>query len=117
MFPGVGRHLDSFDIGQLGNGDAFIVVSTQGRGDLAALEGALNTKARHIGFVGSRRKIAALKGKLRERGIKDSDLDRIEGPAGLDLGAITPEEIALSILAELLMIRRRDQRQTNIHHV
>lgn len=116
-FPGSIRHIDGFGPETGGNGETYILVSTQGRGDLAALESALNVPARHIGFVGSRRKIAALKDKLREKGVKEIDLERIEGPAGLDLGAITPEEIALSILAELLVIRRRGQRQTNIEFI
>jgi len=109
-YPAASRRIEDFDLAQLGNAENFIVVSTQGRGDLAALEGALKTSARHLGFVGSRRKITTLKQKLREKGFADADLDRIEGPAGLDLGAITPEEIALSILAELLLIRRKNQR-------
>lgn len=116
-FPGAGRLIDGFGLDAIGNADTYILVSTQGRGDLAALEGALNVPARHIGFVGSRRKISTLKEKLREKGLSEQDLERIEGPAGLDLGAITPEEIALSILAELLVIRRTGQRQTNIQYI
>lgn len=116
-FPGAGRLIDGFGLDAIGNADTYILVSTQGRGDLAALEGALNVPARHIGFVGSRRKISTLKEKLREKGLNEQDLERIEGPAGLDLGAITPEEIALSILAELLVIRRTGQRQTNIQYI
>ncbi|MBG6160032.1 xanthine dehydrogenase accessory factor [Labrenzia sp. EL_159] len=116
-FPGAGRLIDGFGLEAIGNADTYILVSTQGRGDLAALEGALNVPARHIGFVGSRRKISTLKEKLREKGLSEQDLERIEGPAGLDLGAITPEEIALSILAELLVIRRTGQRQTNIQYI
>ncbi|WP_371932842.1 XdhC family protein [Roseibium sp. MMSF_3544] len=116
-FPGTPKRIDGYDLDPLGNAETYILVSTQGRGDLAALEGALAVSARHIGFVGSRRKIAALKDKLREKGVKEEALERIEGPAGLDLGAITPEEIALSILAELLVIRRKDQRQTNVEFI
>lgn len=94
-----------------GKADTYIIVSTQGRGDLAALEEAFKVPAGHIGFVGSRRKLGALKVKLKDKGVAPEDLERIKGPAGLDLGAITPEEIALSILAELLMLRRKNQRQ------
>ncbi len=98
-------------------GESYIVVSTQGRGDLAALEEAFREPACHIGFVGSRRKLQTLKDKLAEKGILAADLERVKGPAGLDLGAITPEEIALSILAELLMLRRKGQRQSHIQHI
>ncbi|MEM9632790.1 MAG: XdhC/CoxI family protein [Pseudomonadota bacterium] len=111
------KRLEGYDLGSLGNAETYILVSTQGRGDLLALEAALKVNARHIGFVGSRRKITSLKEKLREKGFQSSEIDRIKGPAGLDLGAITPEEIALSILAELLLIRRGNQRQATIHHV
>jgi len=111
------RLIDGFVDVPAGNAETFVVVSTQGRGDLAALASALKTPVRHVGFVGSRRKLAALRVKLLEQGLTEEEVARIKGPAGLDLGAITPEEIALSILAELLMIRRKNQRQTNIHHV
>lgn len=117
VFSGAGKRAEGFDSPIRSNGQIYSIISTQGRGDLAALKAALLTDARHIGFVGSRRKIAALKAKLREEGVADQTLDRIKGPAGLDLGAIAPEEIALSILAELLMIRRSGHRQTNIHHI
>ncbi len=117
VFSGAGKRAEGFDSPVRSNGQIYSIISTQGRGDLAALKAALLTDARHIGFVGSRRKIAALKAKLRDEGVADQTLDRIEGPAGLDLGAIAPEEIALSILAELLMIRRSGHRQTNIHHI
>lgn len=97
--------------------ETYLVVSTQGRGDLAALTEALKLPARHVAFVGSRRKLTALKARLKDKGARSEDLERIKGPAGLDLGAITPEEIALSILAEVLMVRRKDQRTNTIHHV
>jgi len=116
-FPGATRRIENLAPGAIGNAATYVIVSTQGRGDLAALEGALAVPVRHVGFVGSRRKINALKEKLREKGISEPELERIEGPAGLDLGAITPEEIALSILAELLVVRRRGQRQTNIQTI
>src|ERR1700726_3081250 len=90
----------------------FIVVSTQGKGDEAALRTAVATEAAYHAFVGSRRKMAALRAKLIAEGIDASALDRIKAPAGLDLGAITPEEIAMSILAEITTLRRRGQRTT-----
>ncbi|WP_434055249.1 MAG: XdhC/CoxI family protein [Roseibium sp.] len=116
-FPDAVRRIEGLGPDAIGNADTYVIVSTQGRGDLAALESALSVPVRHVGFVGSRRKISALKSKLREKGVSDPELERIEGPAGLDLGAITPEEIALSILAELLVIRRRGQRQTNVQYI
>lgn len=91
-------------------GHRFVVVSTQGRGDEAALKAALQGEADHVAFVGSRRKMAALRESLAEAGVALDRLDRVKAPAGLDLGAITPEEIALSILAEILSLRRAGQR-------
>jgi xanthine dehydrogenase accessory factor len=84
----------------------FIVVSTQGRGDAEALKAALAADAPYTAFVGSRRKVAALKAALVAEGCSAAQLDRLRGPAGLDIGAITPEEIALSILAEIVGERR-----------
>ncbi|MEM1352660.1 MAG: XdhC family protein [Pseudomonadota bacterium] len=87
-------------------GQNVIVIATQGQGDLAALERALLAKPRYIAFVGSKRKYNALSDKLAAKGIGRSDIDAVKAPAGLDIGAVTPEEIALSILAELVKVRR-----------
>ena len=86
------------------------MVSTQGKGDEAALRAALALEAGYLAFVGSRRKMAALREKLEAGGVAAAALDRVKAPAGLDLGAITPEEIAMSILAEITIERRRGQR-------
>lgn len=82
------------------------VVATQGQGDLAALEAALASVPDHLAFVGSSKKFAALAARLREKGITQDALDSVSAPAGLNIGAVTPEEIALSILAELTQVRR-----------
>jgi len=87
-------------------GARYVVVSTQGKGDEAALQAALSIDADYVAFVGSRKKAAALKAALAARGIAPARLDRLKAPAGLDLGAITPDEIALSILAEIVAVRR-----------
>jgi xanthine dehydrogenase accessory factor len=110
--PDADRLVDGFQLGQLNEARRFIVVSTQGKGDEAALRAALSVDASYHAFVGSRRKMAALREKLIGEGIDASALDRIKAPAGLDLGAITPEEIAMSILAEITVERRRGQRAT-----
>jgi xanthine dehydrogenase accessory factor len=78
----------------------------QGRGDEAALLAALAVDADYVAFVGSRKKAAALKAALAERGVTAERLARLKSPAGLDLGAITPDEIAISILAEIVAMRR-----------
>ena len=102
--------IDGFALGKLNAAKRFVVVSTQGRGDEAALRTAVATEAAYHAFVGSRRKMAALRAKLMAEGVDVAAIDRIKAPAGLELGAITPEEIAMSILAEITVERRRGQR-------
>ena len=84
----------------------YVVVSTQGRGDEAALLAALAVDVDYVAFVGSRKKAEALKATLAKRGVPAERLAKLKAPAGLDLGAITPDEIAISILAEIVAVRR-----------
>jgi xanthine dehydrogenase accessory factor len=108
--PDVDTLVDGFALGQLHQARRFIVVSTQGKGDEAALGAAISIDAMYYAFVGSRRKMAAIREKLISQGINAGAIDHVKAPAGLDLGAITPEEIAMSILAEITILRRRGQR-------
>lgn len=85
----------------------YIVIATQGQGDLDALKGALANPATYVSFVGSARKFATLSDRLRAAGLERASIERVNAPAGLDLGAVTPEEIALSILAQLVQVRRK----------
>jgi xanthine dehydrogenase accessory factor len=112
--PEVDFFFNGFGVDIAQKGERFIVVSTQGRGDEAALKAALALEASYHGFVGSRRKMAALRRKLIADGILAASLETVRAPAGLDLGAITPEEIALSIIAEVTQIRRKGQRSAMI---
>jgi xanthine dehydrogenase accessory factor len=86
-------------------GQRYVVIATQGRGDEAALQAALAIEAEYVAFVGSRKKAETLKAKLAG-GVAAERLARLKAPAGLDLGAITPDEIALAILAEIVALRR-----------
>ncbi|MEM1074402.1 MAG: XdhC family protein [Pseudomonadota bacterium] len=88
------------------NKHRFIVIATQGKGDLAALRTALSADADYVAFVGSARKFASLSKKLIEQGEEGDALSQVRAPAGLDIGAVTPDEIALSILAQLTQARR-----------
>jgi xanthine dehydrogenase accessory factor len=90
--------------------NAFVVVSTQGAGDRAALKSAAAMDARYRAFVGSRRKAETLKTELCEEGVSEEALAAIKAPAGLDISAISADEIALSILAEMVAVRRRPER-------
>jgi len=112
--PEVDMLIDSFAMGELHQARRFVVVSTQGKGDEAALTQAISIDAEYHAFVGSRRKMAALREKLIASGVNAVAIDGVKAPAGLDLGAITPEEIAMSILAEITVERRRGQRDSKI---
>jgi xanthine dehydrogenase accessory factor len=90
--------------------NAFVVVSTQGAGDRAALKSAAAMNARYRAFVGSRRKAETLKSELAKEGVSEEALAAIKAPAGLDISAISADEIALSILAEMVAVRRRPER-------
>src|SRR6202008_4318698 len=110
VVPDADTLVDGFVLGQLHPARRFVVVSTQGKGDKAAFRVAVATEAPYHAFVGSRRKMTALREKLVAAGVAPDAIDRVKAPAGLDLGAITPEEIAMSILAEITVERRRGQR-------
>ncbi len=84
----------------------YVVVATQGRGDRSALRAALLSRAPYVAFVGSRRKAASLNAELALDDVPPECLSALRAPAGLAIGAIAPEEIALSILAEIVQLRR-----------
>ena len=86
-------------------GRSMVVVATQGHGDEDAVEQAVRAGPAYLGLVGSRRRGAAVLGYLAERGLPRQQLDRVTVPAGLDLGRITHQEIAVAILAELVRLR------------
>jgi xanthine dehydrogenase accessory factor len=85
--------------------DVAVVVASHGRGEEEALEAALLAGVPYVGLVASRRRAPAVLEELRGR-VPDADVDRIRTPAGIDIGARTAEEIALSILAEIVSSRR-----------
>jgi xanthine dehydrogenase accessory factor len=105
-FAEVERRIEGYALPVDEAGSRYVVVSTQGRGDEAALLAALAVEADYVAFVGSRRKAEVLKKTLAERGVAPERLAKLKAPAGLDLGAITPDEIAISILAEIVAARR-----------
>ncbi len=84
-----------------------ILVATHGQYDEDALEQALTSSARYIGMVGSQRRAEACRTYLRTSGLSEEQIARLKAPAGLDIGALTPEEIAASIIAELVQLQRR----------
>ena len=88
-----------------------VVVATQGKGDLNALRSALSQKAQFVAMVASRRKFADLARALKSEGIPEETLFAVQVPAGIPIDAVTPDEIALSILAQLTLERRRHHRE------
>jgi xanthine dehydrogenase accessory factor len=105
-FSEADRRIEGYALPVDDAGARFVVVATQGRGDEAALQAALAVETDYVAFVGSRKKAEALKKTLAERGVAPERLAELKAPAGLDLGAITPDEIAISILAEIVAVRR-----------
>jgi xanthine dehydrogenase accessory factor len=86
--------------------DLALVASGHGREELPALRAALDAGLPYVGLVASRRRGQGVLGELRSDGVPQEQLDRIDTPAGFDIGARTPEEIALSILARIVAVRR-----------
>jgi xanthine dehydrogenase accessory factor len=84
---------------------AVVVLTHEERFDIPAIAGALRSDAFYVGAIGSRRTQKSRRERLVEEGLTESDLERVSGPTGLDLGAETPAETAVSILAEILAVR------------
>lgn len=106
-FPRARQVLDDQKLDALtGDTPDFAVVATQGKRDESGLEAALATGARYIAFIASARKATKLRAYLKERGHDPARVDAIVSPAGVEIGAVTPEEIALSVLAGLVRARR-----------
>ena len=107
MFPEAQEVVDGMDLSPFGAGaPALVVVATQGKHDEAGLEAALQLGAPYVAFVASARKADKLKTYLKERGHDPARVDVILSPAGIEIGAVTPEEIAVSVLAGLIAARR-----------
>jgi xanthine dehydrogenase accessory factor len=89
------------------NSSSYLVIVTRGhKDDMRVLKWAAGTEARYIGMIGSKRKVLAVYRVLEKEGISAESLARVHAPVGLDIGAQTPEEIAVSIVAELIGVRR-----------
>lgn len=91
---------------------SYIVIVTRGhRDDMRVLRWAVQTPARYVGMIGSKRKTITIFKELQKEGLAAELFDRVHAPVGLDIGAITPEEIAVSITAELIANRRNVERE------
>ena len=89
------------------NATDYLVIVTRGhRDDMRVLAWAANTQARYVGMIGSKRKVLSVYQALEREGISAERLAQVHAPVGLEIGALTPEEIAVSIAAELIAVRR-----------
>jgi xanthine dehydrogenase accessory factor len=89
------------------NASTYMVIVTRGhRDDMRVLGWAVNTDARYIGMIGSKRKVISVYQALEREGIPSEKFDHVHAPVGLEIGALTPDEIAISIAAELIAVRR-----------
>ena len=93
-------------LGGIDRATSIAVLTHDPKLDDAALEIALRSEASYIGAMGSRRAQAKRRERLLAKGLTDDELDRLSAPIGLDLGALTPEETALSIMGEVVAVRR-----------
>jgi xanthine dehydrogenase accessory factor len=107
-FPDASRVVASDDAVADVPPNAFVVVATQGRRDLQGLRAALSLRARKVFFVASARKAQVLRDSLLQSGSDGADVAAIVAPAGQTIGAQTPQEIALSVLADVIAARRAD---------
>ncbi len=89
------------------NESSYLVIATRGhKDDMRVLRWAVGTRTRYVGLIGSKRKVLSIYKALGEEGIAREKLERVHAPIGLEIGALSPEEIAVSIVAELIAVRR-----------
>jgi xanthine dehydrogenase accessory factor len=89
------------------NESSYVVIVTRGhRDDMRVLRWAAGTPARYVAMIGSKRKVISVIKELEKEGVPRAALERIHAPMGLDIGAVTPEEIAISVAAEMIAFRR-----------
>jgi xanthine dehydrogenase accessory factor len=89
------------------NASSYLVIVTRGhKQDMRVLAWAVRTAARYVGMIGSRRKVISVYKALEQQGFRMDEFERVFAPMGLDIGALSPEEIAISIVAELVAVRR-----------
>jgi len=107
LFPDCDLVQTDLDLSQIKiTPQTFVVVSTQGQHDEEALENALRSDASYVAFVASKAKASKIREYLKDRGVAAPRLEQLRAPAGLDIHAASPEEIAVSILAEVIQVNR-----------
>jgi xanthine dehydrogenase accessory factor len=107
-YPAASRLItNDLDYGALcpAQGD-FVVIATQHKGDHMSMKRALSSGVGYIALIASRKRSRLVLDYLRREGMGDQEIDRVMAPSGLDLGARTPEEIALCVISEIVLVRR-----------
>ena len=107
--PGADRILRVLDFSRL-PGEKYVVIASRGRFDEEAIEQALDHGAAYVALVANRRRAQEIIGSLKSKGADPQKLARLHAPAGIEIGAEGPDEIALSIMAEIIAERRRARR-------
>ncbi|MEM7016252.1 MAG: XdhC family protein [Pseudomonadota bacterium] len=104
--------IDDMDYDQLRpTASDYVVIATQHKGDHESMKKALSSGAGYIALIASRKRAGLVMDYLKEEGFADDKLTRVMAPAGIDLGAMTPEEIALSVMSEIVLERRQGSAQ------
>lgn len=89
------------------NSSTYLVIVTRGhKDDMRVLAWAVRTPARYVGMIGSKRKVLSVYKALEQEGYRPEEFERVYAPMGLEIGALSPDEIAISIVAELIAVRR-----------
>src|SRR5258708_40090841 len=89
------------------NSSSYLVIVTRGhKEDMRVLAWAVRTAARYVGMIGSKRKVLSVYKALEQEGYRAEEMERVSAPMGLEIGALSPEEIAIRIVAEFLVVRR-----------
>jgi len=104
---------DAFERIQPGSSSYLLIVTRGHKDDMRVLAWAVGTEPRYIGMIGSKRKVLSVYKALEEEGFALEKFERVHAPVGLDIGALSPEEIAVSITAELIAVRRNAE---NLNH-
>jgi xanthine dehydrogenase accessory factor len=108
LFAQADRVVNSLDLSQINiTPNTYVVIASHGNYDELALEAVLPSKAAYVALVASKKRSKAILSYLQMDKVTQTQIDRIKYPAGLDIGALTPPEIALSILAEIIQVHRR----------
>jgi molybdenum cofactor cytidylyltransferase len=112
-FPRADRLLHRLDFSLLHSDECYIVIASRGQFDEDAVEQALSIRAQYVGVLANRQRAEEIFEGLRQRGVSDEKISRVNAPIGLAIGAETAEELALSIMAEVIAVRRKNSGRKN----